>query len=132
MNVGGITSFILQDNSMTNYYGGETDVFHIRDNAQAVLSGGRINHISSYQWSSNYIPHIEFVCDIDSVVHNTSTNVLTGNWLDGSSFNIQLHDQTGYDPAIDNIFFTPEPVTLLLFAFGGLVVRGIGKRKSLK
>lgn len=133
MNVGGIAVIALNHNSMMNYYGGETSGLYTYSDAQAVLRGGRIDHISSYQyvwWGDNYVPHIEIVCKEHDF--NSSTNILTGVWMDDSLFNIQLHDQTGYDPAIENIFFTPEPVTLLLFGFGGLVVRGIGKRKSLK
>jgi len=125
----------LDDSSSLIVAGGEIVGIGIYDDATAVLRGGQIQYLYSYQyvgWGNNYVPHIEIVCDVDSVNYNTTTNVLTGNWLDGSSFNIQLRDQTGYDPAIENIFFTPEPVTLLLFGFGGLVVRSFGKRKSLK
>jgi hypothetical protein len=55
----------------------------------------------------------------------TSSNMLTGLWVDDSAFSIQLVDQTGYDPVIDNIAFTviPEPATLLLFGLGGLLLR---------
>jgi len=67
-------------------------------------------------------PHIEIICDVDSVKYDATANILTGDWLDGSSFSIQLIDVEGYSPAIENIFFTPEPATLLLVGAGGLLL----------
>ncbi|HPD47642.1 MAG TPA: PEP-CTERM sorting domain-containing protein, partial [Anaerohalosphaeraceae bacterium] len=93
-----------------------------------VLSGGRIDRLSSRQNAWKYVdgppvhlvpnPHITIVCDLDSVVHNPQTNILTGTWLDGMAFSIQLIDVEGYSPAIENIQFIPEPSTLLLMALG--------------
>ncbi len=68
-------------------------------------------------------PHITFVSDVDSVVHDTQTNILTGDWLDGTGFEIQLVDVNGYSPVIENIQFIPEPATLVLLGLGGLLVR---------
>jgi len=60
-------------------------------------------------------------------VFNPATMRITGTWEDYTTFNIKLLDQSSdprYDPAIDNIKFTlvPEPVTMVLFAFGGLLL----------
>jgi len=62
--------------------------------------------------------------------YDESTRKLTGLWWDDTTFDIQLEDVPQYERTIDNIeFIVPEPVTLLLFGFGGLVVRSFGKRK---
>ena len=97
--------------------------------ATALLSGGLIETLWSYQiaWEDDgsggliNTPHITIDCLDWS--HDTSTNILTGHWLDGTSFNIKLYDVTGYSPAIDNIQFIPEPVTVLLMGIGGLLIR---------
>ena len=116
-NIGGIYALDLDDNSTMNYYGGEMGGFNIYDNAEAVFSGGSINYISSYQ-DSDIKKHITFICDVDSV--NLTGNLLTGNWLDGSSFSITLLNQSGYDSVYSNIQFIPEPATLVLLVLGGL------------
>ena len=50
-------------------------------------------------------------------------SILTGTWFDDSTFSIYLDDVDGYDPVFENIFFTPEPATLLLITVGGLLLR---------
>ena len=118
--VGGIYTLDLNDSSTMNYYGGETGLFTIHSDAIATFSGGRIDYISSYQ-DSDLIKHITFIADVDSI--DLTGNLLTGNWLDDSSFSITLLDQTGYDSVYSNINFVPEPATVLLFGLGGLLLR---------
>jgi hypothetical protein len=129
-NVGGIYTLDLEDNSILNYFGGETGNFDIYDDATAVFSGGRIDYISSFQrpLSGDYPPsywdkHIEIICK--SYDYNTSTKKLTGVWGNDTTFNIQLVDKSGYYSAISNIEFTiiPEPATLSLLGLGGLLIR---------
>lgn len=125
VDIGGIYGLILDDNSTMNYFGGETGSLNIYEDAFAVLEGGRIDYISSYQFvhgiNQKIIKHITIDC-LDWN-HNTATNLLTGHWNDNSAFSIQLVDQANYDPVIDNIHFIPEPATLALFVFGGLLIR---------
>ena len=135
VDVGGINSLNLRQNSTMNYYGGETSGFYIYENASAVLRGGSILHISSYQdvswWYGEPVDqHIEMIVRVWS--HDVQTNLLTGTWnVDNDNddlfdtFSIQLHDQAGYDKAIDNIMVTiiPDPATLLLFGLGGWILR---------
>ena len=118
--------------SNLEFYGGEVHELSIGSYATAVLNGGRIDRIGSYQSAWKYggdppelfpNPHITIVCDLDSVNHNIQTNILTGNWLAGVAFEIQLIDVDGYSPAIENIQFIPEPATLLLVGAGGLLLR---------
>ncbi len=141
--VGGISTIDLSHNSTMNYYGGETRGLYLYNNAWAVLYGGSMEHIDSYQYvpmpNNIAYPHIEMV--VRDWSHNDQTNLLTGIWnvdndnnSEFDTFSIQLYDQAGYDPVIENITFTviPEPVTLFLFGFGGLAVCTVGKRKQLK
>ena len=121
--VGGIYTLGLIDFSTMNYYGGETGMFSIYEDATATFSGGRIDYISSYQ-DSDLMKHITFTADVDSIA--LTGNLLTGNWLDGSGFSVTLLDQTGYDSVYSNINFVPEPATVLLF---GLGVIGLRRRK---
>ena len=99
-NIGGIYDLNLNDFSTMNYYGGETGGLDIRGDATATFSGGRIDYISSYQ-DSDLTKHITFIADLDSI--DLTGNLLTGNWLDDSSFSITLLDQTSYDIVYSNI-----------------------------
>ena len=119
-NIGGIYTFGLDDFSILNFYDGEMGGFRIYDDATATFSGGSINYISSRQ-DSDLTKHITFIADVDSI--NLAGNLLTGNWLDDSSFSITLLDQTGYDSVYSNINFIPEPATISLFGLGGLLLR---------
>lgn len=132
VDVGGIGGIDLDYNSSMNYYGGATAALYIYGNATAVLQGGSINIIRSFQdaddlvqvgWDyENDIPifrkHIEMIVKEKS--YNLSTKMLTGLWADDTAFSIQLHDQAGYDPTIENITFTmvPEPATLAFLSLG--------------
>jgi len=115
-----------------DFFGGAVHTLSLGNYATATLSGGLIVEIWSTQkawkWAGDppqYVPdpHIEIVCDVDSVKYDATANILTGDWLDGSSFSIQLIDVEGYSPTIENIFFTPEPASLLLLGAGGLLLR---------
>jgi hypothetical protein len=66
-------------------------------------------------------PHVTMVCSTHT--YNTATKLLTGTWLDGTAFSIQLIDSAGYAATIDNIRFIPEPATMLLLGIGGVFLR---------
>jgi hypothetical protein len=126
-NVGGIHGLNLTDSSLLNYYAGEMSGFRIYNDATATFSGGRIDYISSYQ-DSDLTKHITFIADVDSI--DLTGNLLTGNWLDDSSFSITLQDQTGYDSVYSNINFVPEPATIALFGLGSMMLRKRKRRKK--
>jgi hypothetical protein len=136
-NYGGIWQLLMGGYTHLNFSGGEVHEFDIISAGRAVFSGGRIDEIRSYQYVEDIPigdppvwipdPHIEIVCH-DDYYWDQATNILTGRWLDDSAFSIQLVDVAGRDPVIENIFFTPEPSSLLLMSIGGLFLRhGRGK-----
>jgi len=128
---GGIWQIGLTAYSHLDFSGGEVHTLSLGNYATATLSGGLIVEIWSTQkawkWAGDppqYVPdpHIEIIYsgDLPTVDEN---NLLTGAWGNGSAFSIQLIDVQGYSPTIENIFFTPEPATLVLFGLGGLFLR---------
>ena len=129
---GGIWELRQYGNSRLDMSGGEINMYEISSDAMATVSGGSIGSMYSQQYAwvfqgdppePVWNPHITMICDLDSVFHNIETNLLTGKWLDGSAFSIQLVDVNGYDPTIENIQFVPEPTTLFLLGLGGLLLR---------
>ncbi len=113
-----------------NFYGGEVHEIGLGANGTAVLSGGRIDHLTTSQSIWKWVgqpaelvwnPHVTMVCSTHN--YDTATKLLTGTWLDGTAFRIQLIDSAGYAATIDNIRFVPEPGTMLLLGLGGLLLR---------
>ena len=101
---GGIWTINSAGYSSLALSGGEVFQLAILSYATATLSGGRIDYIYSSQgawiqegdppvWVPN--PHITFVCDVESVFHNTGTNLLTGNWL-GELETLYYEDKSFY------------------------------------
>ena len=84
---------------------------------------GVVSIIYSYQNVSSdlTVPHITIECE--SYEYNEVDNSISGNWMNGASFSIQLIDSDDFSPTIDNIQFVPEPASLILLGFGGLLLR---------
>jgi hypothetical protein len=126
MSGGSIGSVFLRENAMMDFSNGSINWLGVQDTATVTLRGGTINQITSRQ-DSDSMKHITFICDVDSVnlVSGLLANsfLLSGNWMDGSSFSINLYSQSGYDPVLSNIQFIPEPASLTLLALGGLCLR---------
>lgn len=131
--IGGIRELRLMGYSHVDFYDGDVLEMGLGSFSTAALYGGKIQTLSSGQiaWKNEGQPpvlvpdpHIEIFCR--DWRYNASNNRITGTWGDFSTFNIKLVDYTqyGYSPTIENIKFTiiPEPLSLLLFAVGGLVV----------
>ena len=129
--IGGVWHISLTGHSVLYMIGGQVNQLDINNDATAILRGGRIDHIYSYQWvptsgrDGEPIPYIKLYYSGDEPEWDPITNILTGTWGDGSSFTIQLHDVPSYSPAISNIdlILIPEPTTILLLGIGGLALR---------
>lgn len=117
---GGIKQLDVGDYAHLDLFDGDVYELNIGAYGTATISGGWIHQIASSQ-SSLPSPHITMVCSTYN--YNISSKMLTGTWLDGSSFDIQLIDIVGYSKTIDNMTFIPEPATMLLLAIGGILMR---------
>lgn len=121
--VGGIGHIELFGSGFLEMSEGEVGTIAINSNATASFTGGLIYQIQSYQNIPD--PHIKLYYSGDLPTYNETTDILTGLWGNGDPFSIYLHDISGYAPVINNIEFIliPEPITLALLFFGGLMLR---------
>ncbi len=131
VDIGGIADISLNGWSSLEIFGGEVGHLRTYSHSTTTLSGGSISKIFSYQrlnLPNPLPPHIEIICR----EYTANSSLVTGIWdvdndNDGfyDTFSINLENQSGYDPVLDNIKFTivPEPISLVLLGVGGLVVR---------
>ena len=132
--VGGIWEILLANNSHLDMSGGELHELSMNNNATATLSNCLIQSIYSTQgtwkWNNDVDPpvtvpnpHITFYHSgaVPTVQEIGGFDYLVGSWIDGTDFQIYLHD-TGYD-VYDNFNFIPEPMTLAFLGLGGLLIR---------
>ncbi len=120
---GGIWHIRLAGSSNLYMTGGQVHEIDFNNNAKAILYGGLIESIYSYQSTGN--PHIKlyYSGDLPTVQEIEGLDFLVGNWGNGDPFSIYLHD-TGYD-AYGNFEFilVPEPLSIMLLGLGGLLLR---------
>jgi hypothetical protein len=116
--------------------GGDILFLHSRDTSIINISGGTINNSDAYDYSSVNITGGNFnmlavksenaffhIYGYDfSIQTPSSTYILTGFWEDSSEFEIWLGraDLYGSNYVLHEI---PEPASVLLFGFGGLILR---------
>lgn len=114
-----IDSLDLRQYSVNNIYGGEV-TFNcypwIDDNSQLNIYGGDITFTQGFSLREDAEINVFY----SGVIYNKPGGIIIGyNLLDNSNF---MLDQFTYSE-IGQINFVPEPTTLLLFAFGGLLLR---------
>lgn len=136
-NNSGIWDIALGHNAHLDYFGGMTEEITIGNSATASLYGGRIDAITSMQYvgwlGGRYWgePHVSIYCQPGwSWISSGQNKVgITGLWQDNTPFTIEFVDRTsyGYPPTWMNINVVeiPEPISLALLAFSGLLERFI-------
>lgn len=103
------------DGQITNYLG-------LRDSGTANLFGGWIKELLALDSSVIYL-HAEGV-NHDPVGGKWNTGRITGNWIAGGPFAIDLYDSDFYgNDTYAHITILPEPATLALFGIGALFLR---------
>lgn len=117
--ISGIDTIRLWENSQLYFSGGSLRLLEATDNAAVVLSGGQIGEINAYYPAPGDLNHITIYCQSGWIYQDQH---FSGLWLDGSSFNIRLYSQ-GSSSVLDNLTIIPEPASLILFAFGGVLIR---------
>jgi hypothetical protein len=120
---GGIWEIDLVNNSSLIMFDGQVNIIDISGSATATLYGGLIQSIYSYQIVPD--PHITlyYSGNLPTVQKISGYDFLVGQWSNGDPFSIYLHD-TGYNVYGNfNFILIPEPITLALIAFGGLLIR---------
>jgi hypothetical protein len=119
----GIRYIVLYDDSEMLYLNGTTLTLTVRDDSTAILKGGSIGSITIYHLSS-WSNEVIIYCQEDYVMDSTG---ISGLWMDGTSFSINFNDVGGafasYPTADYVTVITPEPMTLTLLGFGGLLIR---------
>jgi hypothetical protein len=120
---------VIGDTSRLDYYGGEIEELVLYEKAQAHLCGGRIDVITSSQYTQ-YDPtkHIFIYAQEDWSWTYVDDKIrgIAGLWYDGTPFNMRFETrwEPEYGPAWKNIeVITPEPATLLLLSLGALLLR---------
>lgn len=127
MLVGGVYDILLFNNAYLEYLNGATQLVSVRtDNATTILKGGTVNQLSSYQYGTTDNIFIYAQKDSWSWIDNDPLKGIQGNWLaNGLPFYIEFINKTdlGFNPVHVNVKVIPEPASLLLFGFGGWLIR---------
>ncbi|MHC5184361.1 MAG: PEP-CTERM sorting domain-containing protein [Planctomycetota bacterium] len=127
LGVGGIFDIALLGPVHLDYLGGLTELITTASIATTDLRGGSINYILSRQYtiSTGADPYIDLYAQTGwSWISDDPLIGIQGLWQDGSPFAIEFINDEDYDPVWTNLnVIVPEPATLALLSFGGLLIR---------
>lgn len=104
-----------------NVTDGYIHTFRVSGSSTSVFAGGQLDSVSFLNLGKGL--SVTFICDLNTLnlTYNNGNLVnATGEWLDGSTFDTDF-SIGAYD---EYVHFVPEPATMLLMAFGGLLIRG--------
>lgn len=123
---GGMWEFQTAGFSRAEVTGGEFHVIYVSSDSKLTISGGSVYGMVGMLSDLPAIPenkHIQFICK--SYQYNPTNQCLSGVWGNDAPFSILLATSPGYVNVLQSINFTivPEPMTLGLLAFGGLLIR---------
>jgi hypothetical protein len=119
----GIQYIGLKDNSHLDYFDGETFNLMLYDNTTANLYGGRIDYLTSFQYTASTRVNI-YALPGWSWISDDPLEGIQGQWWDESSFQIKFDNIEGRAPVWMNVnVIVPEPTTLLLMTVGCFLIR---------
>jgi hypothetical protein len=129
MSGGGTYNIRSYNTSKVNFRGGDVSYLAAFDSSIINLTGGVIDHLSGYDSS------IINIFGTDFFVSETG-GYITGNWLDGTPFNISIFNHPAYgDDTISHVHFNPAvipaPPAILLGSIGVGFVSWLRRRRTL-
>ncbi len=123
MTGGVVEKMKVRDSAVVNVVDGRiADYLGLSNSGTANLFGGWIKELVALDESEIYI-HAEGV-NYDPAGGQWNTGQITGNWIDGGAFVIDLYDSPFYhNDTYAHITILPEPATLTLLCIGALFLR---------
>jgi len=111
------------DSSVANVFGGTTGYLFAVGSSETHIYGGSLDWLDAMDSSTVNLYVESYV--LDPTGGDFGDGLLTGIWLDGGSFSIDLVT----DEAISHINFVPEPSCITFMVIGGLIFSRITKKK---
>ena len=114
------------NSSTFNFYNGDNIAIVALDSSTVNLFGGQIGSINALLDSEiNVFGYdFEYIASENTDPRSIGNGgTLNGYWQNGNSFSILLHDTDNISYDHLNLIIVPEPCTVLLLGFGGLVLR---------
>ena len=124
---GEIKDMEAQNDSIINMTGGSVDYFEMHSRSRSHLYGGQIGTLASDQTpvppnADGVTNRINIYC-LAGYSYDDGSNMLSGQWWDGTDFSIHLLDIGNY-PTYDLIeFHVPEPGTIVFLGLGSIWLR---------
>lgn len=127
---GSIQAMTVRDQAMASIQAGYINTLHANPNGEINLSGGYIHRMVVGFGDQQQCPQVNIYgrnLHYEHLGPGPITARITGTWANGNAFCIRVQENGegspyGYLHMAEN----PEPATVLLLAFGGLILR---KRK---
>ena len=127
-NSGSIGVLTTNNSGIAHLYSSDISTKYLHDNSQIhIYNSSLSSSVLIYDNAELHIYGYDLIYD-----ETASPNWVTGQWENGQDFEIYLRNIYSYDPDQVVLHEIPEPATLLLFSFGGLLLRRHHKHLNLK